>query len=120
MDEGTRRRALFVVLTILGAFGWVETGQAQADVNALLRDAASPDFERAHAAVQALAKHPDQRARVVPALITLLATPEWKRCSGEMRQALATTLVTLQAREAVPALLELVKSGKPIEHECFE
>lgn len=114
------RRTVMVLVAIVGVFAGPGLARGQGDVEALLRDAASRDFERARAAVEQLANHPGQRARTVPALIPLLATPEWDRCSAEVRQALATTLAGLKAKEAVGPLLELVKSGKPIEHECFQ
>lgn len=37
-----------------------------------------------------------------------------------MRDTIAQTLGELKATEAVVPLLEVVKSGKPIEHECSE
>jgi HEAT repeat protein len=95
--------------------------RAQSDpVGALLRDLQSRDFDRAHTAVEKLGRYPAQRAQIVPALIQALATREWDRCSADARDAIARTLRDLKAREAVVPLLDLVKSGKLIEHECFE
>ena len=49
-----------------------------------------------------------------------LRTGSWDRCGGDLRDSIADTLLDLRAREAVVPLLELVKSGKTIEHECAE
>ena len=89
-------------------------------VNALLRDLQGRDFDRAHSAANKLAKYQAHRAQIVPALIQAIATREWNRCSADARDEIARTLAALKAREAVTPLLDLVKSGKPIEHECFE
>ncbi len=56
----------------------------------------------------------------MPALIEAIRTREWSRCGGDVRDAIARSLGELGAREAVTPFLELVKSGKPIEHECVE
>jgi len=45
---------------------------------------------------------------------------EWASCSGDVRDAAARSLAQLKAKEAVVPLLELVKSGRPLEHECVE
>jgi hypothetical protein len=37
-----------------------------------------------------------------------------------MRDAIARTVTDLKAKDAVLPLLDLVKSGKSIEHECVE
>jgi hypothetical protein len=37
-----------------------------------------------------------------------------------MRDSVARTLTDLKAKDAVVPLLELVKSGRSIEHECAE
>jgi HEAT repeat protein len=91
-----------------------------AKVSALLRDLKSPDFETAFQAAERLGRYPAYRAQIVPALMAALRTPAWSRCSGDMRDAIARSLGDLDAREAVAPLLELVKSGRPIEHECVE
>lgn len=89
-------------------------------VAGLIRDLQSRDFARSHAAAETLRQYPAQRAQIVPALIQAIAAREWDRCSADARDAIARTLHELKAREAVGPLLDLVKSGKPIDHECFE
>lgn len=91
-----------------------------ARVSALLRDLKSPDFETANTAIAALAGVTEPRAQVVAGLIDALRTGEWDRCAGDMRDSIARTLGAFQAKPAVPALFELVKRGKPIEHECSQ
>lgn len=89
-------------------------------VSALIRDLRSAEFEKANAAAQELAKYPQHRAQIVPALIEAIRTREWDRCAGDMRDAIARALGELKAKEAVVPLLELAKSGKTIDHECVE
>ena len=111
-----------MLLVLLAAVTPVpSSAQPDADVVAtLLRDLQSRDFDRAHSAAAKLAKYPAHRARTVPVLIQALASREWDRCSADARDEIARTLATLKARDAVTPLVDLVKSGKPIEHECFE
>ncbi len=91
-----------------------------AGVSALLQDLKSSDFETAFTAAESLGGHSAYRAQIVPSLIAAVKTPDWSRCSGDMRDAIARSLGELNAREAVVPLLELVKSGRTIEHECVE
>lgn len=89
-------------------------------VSALIRDLNDPDFDRANAAAEQLSKYPQHRTEVVPALIEAIKTRDWNRCAGDVRDTIARTLGELKAREAVVPLLEVVKSSKPIEHECAQ
>lgn len=57
---------------------------------------------------------------MVPALIEAIKTRDWNRCAGDVRDAIARALGELKAGEAVVPLLEVVRSGKPIEHECAQ
>ena len=91
-----------------------------ATVSALLRDLKSPDFTIAFPAAESLGRYSAYRAQIVPALIGALKTPDWNRCGGDMRDAIARTLGELNAGDAAVPLLELVNSGKPIDHECVE
>ena len=96
-------------------------GQDEASkVRALLRDAKDPDFDKAYGAAEQLRKYPQQRALIVAGLIDTITTRDWNRCAGDMRQTIAGALEELKAKEAVVPLLDLVKSGKSIEHECAE
>ena len=90
------------------------------DVGALVRQLESRDYEQASAAVQALRTRTDARPAVVAGLVRGLRTGTWDRCGGDVRDAIASALIELRAKEAVLPLLELVRSGKPIEHECAE
>lgn len=90
-----------------------------ANIKNLLSDLESPDYEKAWEAAGKLAKFPQYRAEIVPALIQAL-NHEWEQCSGDIRQTIAKSLVELKAKEAVFPLLQLVRSGKHIEHGCVE
>jgi len=119
-----KRRGFFALLglvVLLGAPDGAAYGQDEAaKVRALLRDLASPDFGTAFPAAESLGRYAAYRRQIVPALIAAVKTRAWKRCGGDMRDAIARSLGELNAREAVGPLLELVKRGKPIEHECVE
>ena len=78
------------------------------------------EFTEAVGAADRLGGFASQRAQVVPALIDALRNREWATCSGDVRDAIARSLAQLKAKEAVVPLLELVKSGKPLDHECVE
>ena len=112
--------ALVVSATVLLS-GGVARGQDEAAiVTGLIRDLRNPDWETAHVAAQELSRYPRFKAQIVPVLIEAIKTREWNRCGGDMRDYIARTLMELKAREAVPALLEVAASGKPIDHECVE
>ena len=86
----------------------------------LIRTLQGREFTAAVGAAERLGAYASQRAQVVPALIDALRNREWASCSGDVRDAIARSLAQLKAKEAVVPLLELVKSGKPLEHECVE
>ena len=116
-----RRLVLFLVAFSVALPAGIAQGQGDAArVDVLIRDVKSPDYEKASAAEGELRKFPRERARIVAGLIDALRTGEWNRCSGDMRDSIARTLIDLKAKEAVVPLLELVKSGRSIEHECSE
>jgi hypothetical protein len=114
----------FLDLLVIAAIALSAAGATAADeattVSALLRDLKGADFERAVGAAERLAGYPRERARIVAALVAAIRTGQWPRCSGDMRDAIARTLVDLKAKDAVPALLELAASGRTIDHECVE
>jgi HEAT repeat protein len=89
-------------------------------MNALVRDLQDQDFDKAYAAAEQLRKYPQYRPQVVAGLIETIRTRDWDRCAGDMRDTIARALGELNAKEGVIPLLELVKSGKSIEHECAE
>ncbi len=86
----------------------------------LIRTLQGREFTEAVGAAEQLGGYTSQRAQVVPALIDALRNREWASCSGDVRDAIARSLAQLKAKEAVAPLLELVRSGKPLEHECVE
>jgi HEAT repeat protein len=86
----------------------------------LIRALQGREFTEAFGAAERLGDYPGQRAQVVPALIDALRNREWASCSVDVRDAIGRSLASLKAKEAVAPLLELVKSGKPLDHECVE
>ena len=116
-----RRLLLFLVaLTVAWPAGIAQGQGDAARVDGLIRDVKSPDYEKASAAEGELRTFPRERARIVAGLVDALHTGAWNRCSGDMRDSIARTLTDLKAKDAVVPLLELVKSGRSIEHECAE
>ncbi len=118
-----RRSSIAVVclVALMVAHGAARAADDEAStVKRLLGEVRSSDFETAYAAAQQLREHPASRREIVPVLIDAITRGEWNRCAGDMRDAIAATLGELKARDAVTPLLDLVKSGKPIEHECVE
>lgn len=113
--------ALVCLVASIVAHGAARAADDEASaVKSLLGEVRSTDFETAYAAAQQLRDHPAHRAEIVPALIEAITRGEWDRCGGDMRDAIAATLGELKARESVTPLLDVVKTGKPIEHECVE
>jgi HEAT repeat protein len=111
--------ALCLCLTIAtSAAAQRSTGQPTA--TDLIRMLQGREFTDAVRAAEQLGAYASQRAQVVPALIDALRNREWATCSGDVRDAIARSLAELKAREAVVPLLDLVRSGKPLEHECVE
>jgi hypothetical protein len=45
---------------------------------------------------------------------------EWPRCTGDIRQAIAQKMADLDAKAAIPDLLELIREDRRISHECAE
>lgn len=108
-----------IILIFLTATSGVARENDTETVNNLLKDLKSSDYEKAWGAAQQLSRFPQHRTQIVPALIEALHN-QWSNCSGDIREAIASSLAGLKAKEAVFPLLELVKSGKSIEHECAE
>ncbi len=108
-----------VYLAILLAFTTMARAEDMTGVKKLLEDLRGADYRHAWDAAKNLSKFPQYKAEIVPALIEALKY-EWRHCSGDIRQTIARSLVELRAKEAVLPLLELVRSGKNIEHGCVE
>lgn len=121
MNGWTIRLLCLAVAAALALPAGPAHGQDDASkVNALIRDLKDPDFDKASGAAEQLRKYPQYRAQVVAGLIEAITTRDWIRCAGDMRDTIARALGELKAKEAVVSLLEVVKSGKSIEHECAE
>ena len=116
----SRLLCLAVVAAVALPAGHARGQDDASKVSALIRDLKDPDFEKSYGAAEQLPKYPQYRTQVVPGLIEAIRTCDWNRCAGDMRDAIARTLEELKAKEAVVPLLEVVKSGKSIEHECAE
>jgi len=54
------------------------------------------------------------------ALLRKTLMRQWPRCTGDIRQTISRKLADLDAREAVPDLLELIRQDRRISHECAE
>lgn len=53
-------------------------------------------------------------------ILTDALRKDWSRCTGGIRQSIAIQLATIDAKEAIPVPLELIKGKKNIDHECAE
>ena len=121
MNRWTSRLLCLAVVAAVALPAGPARGQDDASkVSALIRDLKDPDFDKAYAAAEQLPKYPAHRPQVVAGLIEAITTRDWNRCGGDMRQTIARALEELKAKEAVVPLLDVVKSGKSIEHECAE
>jgi len=113
-------RLLFLFLLFLiplSSPAWAE-GTPES-LGTLLQDLKSPDYEKAWKAAEQLGRFPQSKSQIAPALIEALHH-QWDHCSGDIRGILADSLAKLKAKEAVFPLLDLLKSGKGIDHECAE
>ena len=54
------------------------------------------------------------------ALLRKTLMRQWPRCTGDIRQTISRKLSDLDARAAVPDLLELIRQDRRISHECAE
>ncbi len=61
-----------------------------------------------------------QRREETVKILTTALKKEWTRCAGDIRQSIAIQLATMNAKEAIPDLLELIREKKNIDHECAE
>lgn len=79
------------------------------------------DVEAAWKAVDEMPKKfsPPEREEALKVLTRALKK-EWVRCAGDIRQSIAIQLAALEAKEAIPDLLELIGEKKNIDHECAE
>ncbi len=79
------------------------------------------DVEAAWKAVDGMPQKisPQQREEAIKILKRGLKK-DWVRCAGDIRQSIANQLAALNAKEAIPDLLELMREKKNIDHECSE
>lgn len=110
-----------LLLVAIVGFAAIANGEdgGKATVQNLLKDLTGPDYEKAWTAARELEKFPQFKAQIVPALIQTLRK-DWSQCSGDIRESIADTLAELQAKEAVFPMLQLLRSGKNVAHECAE
>jgi HEAT repeat protein len=114
-----------ITVTLLAALSVVTPAVAQrpaasATAPDLIRALQGREFTEAFAAAETLGRLHGQRAQVVPALVDALRNRQWATCSADVRDAIGRSLAELKAKEAVGPLLDLVKSRKPLDHECVE
>jgi hypothetical protein len=79
------------------------------------------DVEAAWKAVDGMSQKisPQQREEAIK-ILTRGLKKEWVRCAGDIRQSIANQLAALNAKKAIPDLLELIREKKNIDHECAE
>ena len=112
-----------VALAITMVLAFVSPAAAQRatrSADELIRALQGRDFNEAFRAAEALGQMQAQRAQIVPALIEALRHGEWATCGADVRDAIGRSLAELKAKEAMGALVDLVKSGKPLGHDCVE
>ena len=119
MSHGSNALAACLCLAV-AASATAQSPPGQPSAAELIRTLQGRSFNEAFRAAERLGDYAAQRAQVVPALIDALRNREWASCGGDVRDAAARSLAQLKAKEAVVPLLELVKSGTSLEHECVE
>jgi hypothetical protein len=82
---------------------------------------AGDDVEAAWKAIQAIPRElsGSQQEEIIHLLRKALVR-QWPRCAGDIRQAIAQKLADLDAKAAIPDLLQLLREGRRISHECAE
>lgn len=116
------RCASFMYLLVISSFTFLATSPAWAGSSDELKQALQAnDVEVAWNAVRDIPQElpPQQKDETIEILIKALRK-EWPRCTGDIRQSIADQLASLDAKEATPDLLELIRENKHIEHECAE
>jgi HEAT repeat protein len=115
-----RHRVALAVTMVLALVSPAAGQRPPGSAGELIRALQGRDFNEAFRAAEALGQMPAQRAQVVPALIDALRNRDWATCSADVRDAIGKSLAELKAKEAIGALLDHVKSGKPLGHDCVE
>jgi HEAT repeat protein len=117
MKRETHLLLFFLILVLLPASTRAQNVPPR--VTQLLRDLKSQDYKKAWHAATELSRFPKFKKLIIPDLIAALNN-EWKNCSGDIREDIAYSLAQLRSKEAVFPMLELLKSGKSVAHECAE
>ena len=114
--------SLSIYLLILLVFLLVSALPAWADpLDRLKRALQDNDVEAAWKAVDGMPQKISsaQREEAIK-ILTGGSKKEWVRCTGDIRQSIANQLAALNAKEAIPDLLGLIREKKNIVHECAE
>ena len=113
------RKLMMFILIFVSQAAVAAAVDNEAAVEGLLRGLKSKQYEVAWSSVESLAKFPQDKERIVPALIEALGY-EWEKCTGDIRQGIAHTLATLKASEGVFPMLALLERGADTSHSCAE
>jgi len=112
----TYRCAIFIFsifLSVQSAYGY--------DVNNLKKIIEQGEVEKAWTSISHIPNNLEEndKKKIIDLLRGALFQ-QWSRCAGDLRQAIASKLSSLNAKEAVPDFLELIKKKMPIDHECAQ
>ena len=112
----TYRCAIFILTIFLSAqfvYGY--------DVNDLKEIIEKGEVEKAWTSISNIPNNLEEndKKKVIDLLRDALFR-DWSRCAGDLRQVIASKLSSLNAQEAVPDFLELIRKKMPIDHECAQ
>jgi len=112
----TYRCAIFIFsifLLVQSAYGY--------DVNNLQKIIEQGEVEKAWTSISHIPNNLEEKdKKKIIDLLRGALFQQWSRCAGDLRQAIASKLSSLKAKEAVPDFLELIKKRMPIDHECAQ
>ena len=114
--------AFILRLFILSICLWISPLPTWAEsLEELIKALQGTDVEAAWKAVDGMPHKisPQQREEAIK-ILTRGLKKDWVRCAGDIRQSIANQLAALNAKEAIPDLLELIRQKKSIDHECAE
>ena len=112
----TYRCAIFIFsifLSVQSIYGY--------DVNDLKKIIEKGEVEKAWTSISNIPNNLEEndKKKVIDLLRDALFR-EWSRCAGDLRQVIGSKLSSLDAKEAVPDFLELIKKEMSIDHECAQ
>lgn len=114
------RATSFSYILIAFAFGSVSPASA-GSLEGFKQALKADDVEVVWGAVRKIPRKLSlEQKKEVIRLLTEALHKEWPRCTGDIRQSIALQLAHLQAKEAIPDILELIREGKDIEHRCAQ